>query len=108
LLIDPSPFQLYPQTAQQNPSASLWLEYRKDLIMPETKQICIAIYRDEMTAEIARSRLEAGGIPAFISKDDCGGMIPFLRLYTKIRLMIDSTHEAEATAILDEPTSETE
>lgn len=76
--------------------------------MPESKQICIAIYRDEMTAEIARSRLEAGGIPAFVSKDDCGGMTPFLRLYTKIRLMIDSTHEADAAALLDEPAADTD
>jgi putative signal transducing protein len=76
--------------------------------MPENKQICIAIFRDEMTAEIARSRLEAGGIPAFISKDDCGGMIPFLRLYTKIRLMIDSVHETDAAALLDDIESESE
>ena len=69
--------------------------------MSDTNQICIATFTDEMTAEVAKTNLEAGGIPAFVSKDDCGGMIPFLSMYTKIRLMIDSAHEAEAEAILD-------
>ncbi len=76
--------------------------------MSESKQICIAILPDEMSAEVARMNLEAGGIPSFISKDDCGGMVPFLRVFTKIRLMIDSTHEADARAILHALDMETE
>jgi len=69
----------------------------------EPRQICIATYLDEMSAEVARMSLEASGIPAFVSTDDCGRMVPHLRMITKIRLMIDSAHEAEATAILNPP-----
>ena len=76
--------------------------------MSNSSQICIATFTDEMSAEVAKMNLEAGGIPAFISKDDCGGMIPFLSMYTKIRLMIDSAHEAEAAAILDATAAEPE
>ena len=68
--------------------------------MPEHKQICIAKLPDEMAAEVAKTNLESAGIPAFISTDDCGGMVPFLRMFTKIRLMIDSAHESEARDIL--------
>ncbi len=76
--------------------------------MPEIRQICVATYPDEMSAEVAKTSLEANGIPAFISKDDCGGMTPFLTVFTKIRLMIDSSHEAEATVILNVIATDTE
>jgi len=76
--------------------------------MSPAKQICLATFPDEMSAEVAKLNLESDGIPAFISKDDCGGMVPFLRVFTKIRLMIDSSHEAEAEAILDALGIETE
>ena len=68
--------------------------------MSEFMQICIATYADEMSAEVARMSLEAGGIPAFVSKDDCGGMQPHLKMITAIRLMINQADEAEALAIL--------
>lgn len=72
--------------------------------MSEYRQICIATYADEMGAEVARMSLEAGGIPAFVSKDDCGGMQPHLKMITAIRLMIDASDAAEATAILSHAT----
>ena len=68
--------------------------------MPEYKQICIATYPDEMSAEVAKTSLVASGIPAFVSKDDCGGMRPHLKMITAIRLMINSADAAEANAIL--------
>ncbi len=64
-------------------------------------QICLATFPDEMSAEIARLNLESAGIPSYISKDDCGGMVPLLTMFTKIRLMIDSSYKTEAEAILD-------
>ena len=72
--------------------------------MTNPGQICIATYADEMSAEVARMSLEAGGIPAFVSKDDCGGMQPHLRMITAIRLMIAASDAAEATAILSHAT----
>jgi hypothetical protein len=73
----------------------------KEKVMTEYSQICIATYADEMSAEVARMSLESAGIPAFVSKDDCGGMQPNLKMITKIRLMINAADEKEAQAILN-------
>ena len=70
--------------------------------MSEYAQICIATFADEMGAEVARMSLEASGIPAFVSKDDCGGMQPHLKMITAIRLMINAADETEAQAILEQ------
>ncbi len=68
--------------------------------MTSTRQICIATYLDDMLAEVARTRLEAHGIPAFVSRDDCGGMQPFMANMGGFRLLIDALYEAEAREIL--------
>ena len=70
--------------------------------MTDTRQICIATYLDDMLAEVARTQLEAHGIPAFVSRDDCGGMRPHLANLGGARLLIDSAHEAEARKILQQ------
>ena len=75
--------------------------------MNDSRQICLATYLDDMLAEVARTRLEAHGIPAFVARDDCGGMRPHLANLGGARLLIDSAHEAEArellAAVLPEP-----
>ena len=76
--------------------------------MTEYKQICIATYPDEMSAEVAKTSLVARGIPAFVSKDDCGGMRPHLKMITAIRLMINAADAAEANAILKQMPADTE
>lgn len=68
--------------------------------MTATRQICIATYLDDMLAEVARTHLEAHGIPAFVSRDDCGGMRPHLANLGGARLLVDSAHEAEARELL--------
>ena len=68
--------------------------------MTATRQICVATYLDDMRAEVARTHLEASGIPAFVARDDCGGMRPHLANLGGARLLIDSAHEAEAREIL--------
>lgn len=68
--------------------------------MTATRQICLAAYLDDMLAEVARTRLEAHGIPAFVARDDCGGMQPFMANLGGFRLLIDSANEAEAREIL--------
>lgn len=68
--------------------------------MTATRQICIAAYLADMRAEVARTRLEAHGIPAFVARDDCGGMRPHLANLGGARLLIDSSREAEAREIL--------
>ena len=76
--------------------------------MNDTRQVCIATYLDDMLAEVARTRLEAHGIPAYVSRDDCGGMRPHLANLGGVRLVIDSLHEAEAREILERAFPETE
>ena len=73
-----------------------------------TRQICLAAYLDDMLAEVARTRLEAHGIPAFVARDDCGGMRPHLANLGGARLLIDSSHETEAREILAAVSPETE
>ena len=73
-----------------------------------TRQICLAAYLDDMLAEVARTRLEAHGIPAFVARDDCGGMRPHLANLGGARLLIDSSREAEAREILAAVSPETE
>lgn len=68
--------------------------------MTHSQQICIATYPDEMSAEVAKTSLVARNIPAFVSKDDCGGMKPNLQMITPIRLMINAADAAEAADIL--------
>ncbi len=76
--------------------------------MTATRQICIATYLDDMLAEVARTRLEAHGIPAFVARDDCGGMRPHLANLGGARLLIDSSHETEAREILAAASPETD
>lgn len=76
--------------------------------MTDTRQICIATYLDDMLAEVARTQLEGHGIPAFVSRDDCGGMRPHLANLGGARLLIDSLHETEAREILQQAFPETE
>ena len=76
--------------------------------MNDSRQICLATYLDDMRAEVARTRLEAHGIPAVVARDDCGGMRPHLANLGGARLLIDSSHEAEAREILAAVFPETE
>ena len=76
--------------------------------MTPTRQICLATYLDDMLAEVARTHLEAHGIPAFVSRDDCGGMRPHLANLGGVRLLIDSAHETEAREILNQAFPEPE
>ena len=74
--------------------------------MTKNSQICIATYPDEMSAEVAKTSLVARGIPAFVSKDDCGGIRPHLNMIAAVRLMIDAAKAAEATEILKQMPAE--
>ena len=76
--------------------------------MTATRQICLAAYLDDMLAEVARTRLEAHGIPAFVARDDCGGMQPFMANLGGFRLLIDSAHAAEAGELLKQAFPETD
>lgn len=76
--------------------------------MTKTRQVCIATYLDDLLAEVARSQLEARGIPAFVARDDCGHMLPNMANLGGFRLTVDSTHAAEAGELLQQAFPETE
>jgi cytochrome c551/c552 len=57
-------------------------------------------FTGESLAYVAKSFLEANGIPAFLSRDDCGGMRPWMSIVFPIRLMVSSSDLQEAQELL--------
>ncbi len=62
-------------------------------------------FTSESLACVAKSFLEANGIPSFISRDDCGGMRPWMSLAFPIRLMVRLSDLKEARELLDKKES---
>lgn len=65
--------------------------------------IMLKRYPDEFLAEMARATLEAHDIPAIVSRDDCGGMEPYLHAVFGARLLIHHGNAVRALEILDNP-----
>ena len=64
--------------------------------------ICIKNYNNRTEAEIVKSLLEASGIEAVVSADDCGGMRPHLLLGTNgTRLLVKEEDAQKALEILE-------
>ena len=63
-------------------------------------------YVNEMEALIARSVLEAHGIPADVLRDDAGGMLPVMHFLYPVRLAVRSADSAHALRVLDSPFDE--
>jgi hypothetical protein len=63
-------------------------------------------YVNEMEALIARSVLEAHGIPAVVLRDDAGGMLPVMHFLYPVRLAVRSADSAHALRVLDSPFDE--
>lgn len=57
----------------------------------------------EMEAQVARSVLEAHGIPAVVLRDNAGGMLPALQYLYPVRLAVRSQDVHEALRLLDSP-----
>jgi hypothetical protein len=62
--------------------------------------VVLRAFANEMEAEIARSLLDAAGIPALIQRDDAGGMIPSLTFLRGAKLIVRSDDAEEAAAVL--------
>jgi len=63
--------------------------------------ICIKNYNNRTEAEIVKSLLEASGIEAVVSADDCGGMRPHLLLGTNgTRLLVKEEDAQKALEVL--------
>lgn len=70
--------------------------------MKNESLVCICIFSSEQEAVLARMRLEANGVPAFISADDCGSWRPWLQLSMGIRLMVRSVDAEHASEVLND------
>lgn len=68
--------------------------------------VIVRQYINEMEALIARSVLEAHGIPAVVLRDDAGGMLPAMHLVYPVRLAVRSADAAQALRLLDAPFEE--
>lgn len=75
--------------------------------MNDDEPTCVATYSNEIEAEMAKMKLGMEGIGAFIAKDDCGGMRPYLQTTTGVRLMVKAK-DLEATKRLLTPMNEEE
>ena len=68
--------------------------------------VIVREYVNEMEALIARSVLEAHGIPAVVLRDDAGGMLPSMHFLYPVRLAVRSADSAHALRVLDAPFEE--
>jgi len=64
------------------------------------KQVVVGEYENELDAEIARGHLESSGVPAFIIKDDGGGMLPSLQNAEGVQLIVAENQQEKAMKIL--------
>lgn len=62
--------------------------------------MCIATFPSEVEAEMARLQLEAHGIHACSSTDDCGSWRPWLQRCNGVRLMVMDSDAGRAAEIL--------
>jgi hypothetical protein len=65
--------------------------------------VIVREYINEMEALVARSVLEAHGIPAVVLRDDAGGMLPSMHVIYPARLAVRRADSAEALRVLDAP-----
>ena len=66
----------------------------------------ISSYSSAVEAEIAKGKLNASGIKAFISKDDCGGVHPAMQFGFGVNLQVRQHDVEQAKRILNLSDSE--
>jgi hypothetical protein len=69
--------------------------------MSEDHLVVLACYGSRDEAELAASRLRAGGIESVITADDLGGMIPAGGISGGVKLMVASSVADEAAGLID-------
>jgi hypothetical protein len=70
--------------------------------MPLSHLVSVRTFLNRIEAELAMSALEAAGIEATLSRDDCGGVRPSLWL-SGVDLLVRPEDFRRATDILDLP-----
>ena len=75
---------------------------RKGGIMSDESLECIATFPSAPLAEMARMHLEANGITAVVSSDDCGSWEPWLQNSLGVRVLVRRDDVERAGEILQE------
>ena len=70
--------------------------------MPLSHLVSVRTFLNRIEAELALSALEAAGIDAVLSRDDCGGVRPSLWL-SGVDLLVRPEDYRRATDVLDLP-----
>jgi hypothetical protein len=65
--------------------------------------VSVTRFGSEPEAELARIKLQSEGIDAFVSKDDCGGMEPYLQFSSGVRLLVPKSRVRAARKLLGLP-----
>ncbi len=73
--------------------------------MSESELVVIRLFMSAIDAEVAHGALEAAGIEAMVSTDDCGGMRPHLQV-GRVALLVRPEDADEARRVLDLPATE--
>jgi hypothetical protein len=68
--------------------------------MDERKLVSIKTFDNEIDAEVAKQHLQSHGIDAMVSKDDCGGMRPWLQQRQGVFLQVFERDSRKANKIL--------
>jgi hypothetical protein len=66
----------------------------------------VAVFNNDIEAEIAKGRLVENGIDAVITKDDCGGMMPNFQLTEGVRLRVAPEQHRMAEELLQNQPAE--
>lgn len=66
--------------------------------------VVLKIFSTELDAGMAKENLESAGIPAFIMKDDAGGMLPSMQATEGVKLIVAKKDAEEAAKILESMT----
>jgi len=61
----------------------------------------IKTFSNEAAADMAQQMLQEAGVPAFVLKDDAGGMEPHLQLTGGVRLLVSRADAERAREILE-------
>lgn len=69
--------------------------------MTASDPVVVRTFLTAVDANMARTALEAAGIPSMVRSDDCGGMRPHLWL-GGVALLVPSSQAEDARAVLDE------
>lgn len=76
------------------------------MTIPAEDIVPVAVFSNEIEAELAQATLAAAGIESYLKFDDTGGMMPVLQQAEGVALLVRKDRYAEAQTVLTTPASE--